>query len=209
MCFHWDPAASSVFAATWIFSPGCSEEAAWGISPAHHPSSIGVLPPGLSPVCRVLSLSLFKSKKALWLLLSPVQRSFTPPRSQVYPVCCQLACCLVNRPTNPKILLVTPGSEQVLVCWLFLFLPPSFSAVGRREDKMILYFQRCSVALISDIWKVLLICLWRNYTVLCEQKWRQKWRAESEVWEVPCDSDSCPPTEDSVKPNAEHYYLNC
>lgn len=32
---------------------------------------------------------------------------------------------------------------------------------------------------------------------------------QSEVWEVPCDSDSHPPTEDSAKPSAEHYYLNC
>lgn len=65
--------------------------------PAHHPSNIIVLPPGLSLARLVLSHFPFKSSSKLfqWVLLTPVQRLF----SQVHPICHHLAWCCVNWPT--------------------------------------------------------------------------------------------------------------
>lgn len=103
----------------------------------HHQTNIGILSPGLSPVSLILSFYSFKSSLKLfqWALLTSVEKSFFPLWNSV--------SCVINNPMSYKMthdqkknqqnkaLLVTPGLEPHIDCWLFLFLPSSSPPTGR------------------------------------------------------------------------------
>lgn len=111
--------------------------------PAHHPSNIIVLPPGLSLARLVLSHFPFKSTSKLfqWVLLTPVQRLFsqfetgTPHLSPSGLVLCKLTHD--QHPFSLKFCHWHQTLSQVFVCWLFLILLSSLSAIGRMEENTI------------------------------------------------------------------------
>lgn len=108
----------------------------WHTLLAHYPSNTGILSLDFSLAILILFLSPFKSALKLfqWALAIPVQKSFSSFETGMSCLLPKARCCVNTWSKTSKICWWYLAWSQVLICWLFLFLPLSFPATGRIEE---------------------------------------------------------------------------